>query len=318
MATSVISADTIACCLGQSTNYGCICPPDIQDKVLSDYCSLSDYGIPRVVSSRVCRDWVRSGVADKRIAPVSVLKKACNNLTALTDDTTAGMCKDLCRQSKGQCDEGAAAYCKLYPNDDFCKCIVLPVDGRKFNPRCFWSPCRDSTSAYSTYNQWNPETCQDIMDCSVYLNIDKDARDNIVNNVKMEQTCVQNKYVGGANATTKVENSKTNATSTLLNKNATTPQNTTTTKKNNAAPVNSANSSKKKLYIGISITVLVFIFIIIIAIIIATRTPDRHQYHQQYPRQYTQYAPMPQYMPMQPQYEQLPRMQQVPSRLPSR
>jgi len=176
----------LSCCLYG----GCVCPPADRDRVMFDYCSLSDNGIPRAISRQQCKTWIEGGLNQGNETVKSLVSKVCNS----KDMLGYPLCQEYCSASGGACDRGSVEYCLTAGEmDPYCRCMILPVDIGQYNPACFWSPCRDTPIAYKTLEQSRQaKSCPPIMDCRQFINIDPSARNNVLDNVKLTQTCIQN------------------------------------------------------------------------------------------------------------------------------
>jgi len=107
------------------------------------------------------------------------------------------------KSSGTTCDARMKDYCSKPENKDkdVCACINSSI---KYLPSCFDTKCTNNPLAYKTKDMRDVVSagCPDIMECSQYITLTDEAKQNVVNRTQMEQNCTSIKNITTPTGTT--------------------------------------------------------------------------------------------------------------------
>ena len=198
--------------------------------------------------------------------------------------------------STSSCDQVMSTYCSQSANKskDVCGCFGSEIP----NPSCHDIRCSASFNAYKTKAMYDTIAagCPTYMDCRQYLNIADSAKNNVLNNVYMQQTCTA-PDVGGIN-------NNTDASGGVPKPLPVPPVYTPGPSYNPSTPSNPSTPTytpqKESFFSPMVIGLIVLIFVVLVALIITIAVSGDDE-----PKRKTRpapaYGPIPQYAPV-PQY----------------
>ena len=113
--------------------------------------------------------------------------EACNDYDIFKPNLD--VCKKLCMENAGLCDDSSLKYCLDHPEDPYCACIN---DQGDTNPLCTNATCRSSGYATSAMKAID---CI-INSCKVSFDFDN-IRNLDINNLNIDQNCAGEEEVSG-------------------------------------------------------------------------------------------------------------------------
>lgn len=115
---------------------------------------------------------------------------ACTNMMRTKCDAgqikSNPRCRDWCVANPGECDVAMTQYCAANPTDPICSCLRSPLKA----PACFDRACI-TTPGYRTKTMADISVrCPTVVECNQSVIIDKNSYNNIVSDLRMQQTCI--------------------------------------------------------------------------------------------------------------------------------